>query len=65
LETPFLGIALNGAAGVINLVWALMLIRRGRRWKSPALVAGGRHVMTDVWTTCAVLVGVALVPLTG
>jgi len=64
-EAPFLGIALNGAAGVINLVWALVLIRSGRRWKSPALVAGGKHVMTDVWTTAAVLVGFALVPLTG
>ena len=64
-ETPFLGIALNGAAGVVNLIWALVLIRRGRAWKSPALVAGGRHVMTDVWTTGAVLVGFALVPITG
>lgn len=65
LETPFLGIALNGAAGLVNLVWALVLIRSGRRWKSPALTAGGRHIMTDVWTTGAVLIGVALVPLTG
>ena len=65
LQTPFLGIALNGAAGVINLVWALVLIRSGRRWKSPALVAGGKHIMTDVWTTVAVLIGVALVPVTG
>ncbi len=64
-ETPFLGIGLNAAAGVINLVWALVLIRYGRRWKSPALVAGGKHIMTDVWTTIAVLAGVALVPLTG
>jgi cation diffusion facilitator family transporter len=63
--TPFLGIAINAAAGGINLVWALVLIRNGRRWKSPALVAGGRHVMTDVWITGAVLVGFALVPLTG
>ena len=64
-ETPFLGIALNGAAGLVNLLWAVVLIRGGRRWKSPALVAGGKHVMTDVWTTGAVLVGFALVPLTG
>jgi cation diffusion facilitator family transporter len=64
-ETPLRGIALNGAAGAINLVWALVLIRSGRAWKSPALVAGGKHVMTDVWTTGAVLVGFALVPLTG
>lgn len=64
-ETPFLGIAINAAAGGINLVWALVLIRNGQRWKSPALIASGRHVMTDVWTTGAVLVGFALVPLTG
>jgi cation diffusion facilitator family transporter len=64
-ETPFLGIGINGAAGVINLVWVLVLIRNGRRWKSPALVAGGKHVMTDVWTTGGVLVGFALVPITG
>lgn len=64
-ETPVVGIVLNGAGGCINLVWALVLIRRGRAWKSPALVAGGKHVMTDVWTTGAVLIGFALVPLTG
>jgi len=64
-KTPFLGIALNGAAGAVNLAWALVLVRNGRRWKSPALIAGGKHVMTDVWTTGAVLVGFALVPITG
>jgi cation diffusion facilitator family transporter len=50
---------------VINLVWALVLIRFGRAWKSPALVAGGKHIMTDVWTTLGVLGGFALVPITG
>jgi cation diffusion facilitator family transporter len=64
-ETPFLGIGLNAGAGVINLVWALVLMRKGRLWKSPALIAGGRHIMTDVWTTAAVLIAFALVPLTG
>jgi cation diffusion facilitator family transporter len=64
-ETPFLGIALNAVAGAINLVWALVLIRSGSKWKSPALVAGGKHIMTDVWTTGGVVVGFALVPLTG
>jgi cation diffusion facilitator family transporter len=64
-DTPFLGIGLNGLAGVLNLVWAPVLMRFGRRWKSPALVADGKHIMTDVWTTVGVLIGVALVPLTG
>lgn len=65
LHTPLLGIGLNAAAGMVNLLWALVLLREGRRWKSPALVASGRHVMTDVWTTGAVLIGFGLVPLTG
>lgn len=65
LRTPWLGIGVNAAAGMVNLLWALVLLREGRRWKSPALVAGGRHVMTDVWTTGAVLIGFGLVPLTG
>lgn len=65
VHTPLRGIALNAAAGLVNLVWALVLLREGRRLHSPALAAGGRHVMTDVWTTVAVLAGFALVPLTG
>ena len=64
-DTPWIGLALNAAAGGINLLWAFTLIRLGRSWKSPALVAGGRHIMTDVYTTIGVLVGFALVPITG
>jgi cation diffusion facilitator family transporter len=64
-DAPYLGIAVNAVAGVINLGWALLLMNRGRRWKSPALVAGGKHIMTDVWTTLGVLAAVALVPVTG
>lgn len=64
-DTPLLGLALNGSAGVINLFWALLLIRNGKQWKSPALVAGGRHILTDVWTTIAVLIAFALIPVTG
>ena len=62
---PIRGLIVNASAGGINLVWARVLTRTGRRWKSPALLASGRHIMTDVWTTAAVLVGFALIPLTG
>jgi cation diffusion facilitator family transporter len=64
-DAPFFGIALNAAAGALNLFWGQLLIRKGGAWKSPALIAGGKHIMTDVWTTAAVLIGFALVPLTG
>lgn len=64
-DAPLLGIGLNALAGCGNLAWGVVLLRQGRRAKSPALTAGGRHVLTDVWTTGGVIAGFALVPLTG
>lgn len=46
LDTPWLGLAINGAATAINVSWAWLLINRGRARRSPALVADGRHLMT-------------------
>jgi cation diffusion facilitator family transporter len=64
-DAPLLGMAINGAASVLNGVWAAYLIRSGRAWRSPAILASGKHVMTDVWTSAGVLAGFALVPVTG
>ena len=65
LKAPLQGMLINGVATVVNAVWAAFLIRSGRKWRSPAILASGRHVLTDVWTSGGVLVGFALVPLTG
>lgn len=65
LDEPFLGMAINMAAGGINALWALALIRNGRRYRSPALVADGKHLMTDVVSSVGVLFGVALALATG
>jgi cation diffusion facilitator family transporter len=65
LTNPAEGFAVNIVAGVINGVWALMLIRVGRADRSPALVADGRHIMTDVWTSVGVIVGLLLSLATG
>ncbi|MGX0975291.1 cation diffusion facilitator family transporter [Roseovarius sp. MBR-51] len=65
MEEPFLGMAINMAAGGINALWALMLIRNGRRYRSPALVADGKHLMTDVVSSVGVLIGVGLALATG
>ena len=65
LKTPALGMAVNGFAGVINWLWASLLIKTGTREKSPALLADGRHIMADVVTTIGVLVGLGFVMLTG
>ena len=65
LEQTTLGIGVNVLAGVINGVWAYVLIRAGRRHRSPALLADGKHILTDVVTSGAVLVGLALAIVTG
>lgn len=65
LEAPLKGLLINGAASAINALWCVVLFRYGRLWRSPALVADARHLWTDVLTSAGVIVGVALVPLTG
>jgi cation diffusion facilitator family transporter len=64
LDAPVEGLAINAGASVINGVWAWLLLLWGRRWRSPALAADGRHVLADVFTSVGVLVGVALVWMT-
>lgn len=53
-----------GASG-INLVVGLVLLRQGRKNNSMILEADGKHLMTDVYTSAGVLVGIALVKITG
>lgn len=65
LDAPALGLAVNAAASLLNGIWAFVLIRSGRARRSPALVANGRHLLTDVITSVGVFLGVVLVHLTG
>jgi cation diffusion facilitator family transporter len=65
LERLGLGILLAGGAGVVNLLLGLYLVRAGKRHESATLVADGKHVLTDVVTTGAALVGLGLVHLLG
>ena len=59
------GLVLNGLATALNGAWGWHLIRRGRELRSPALVADGWHLWTDVATSTGVLLGIGLVLLTG
>lgn len=64
-EAPLTGMLFNGAASVINAVWCLVLLRMGRKHRSPALIADGKHLFADVVTSVGVLIGFILVPVTG
>jgi cation diffusion facilitator family transporter len=65
LEQVWIGLAISVLASVINGATALTLLRAGRRLRSITLYADAHHLLTDVWTTAGVLVGVSLVKLTG
>jgi cation diffusion facilitator family transporter len=58
-----IGLGLSTIAAGVNLVVGLLLIRVGREHRSMTLEADGKHLMTDVWTTAGVLVGIALVAI--
>jgi cation diffusion facilitator family transporter len=60
-----IGIALTVAAGLVNAALGWFLLRTGRRVHSITLVADGKHVLSDFWTTVGVVVGLGLVQLTG
>ncbi|KKB08734.1 cation diffusion facilitator family transporter [Devosia chinhatensis] len=64
-EAPLQGLAISAFATIINVVWAQVLIRHGRKARSPAMEADGKHLMTDVISTVGVLAGLVLVYLTG
>ncbi len=59
------GIAVMAASAVLNVVVSRHLLRVGRETDSPALVADGHHLQTDVLTSLGVLIGLILVRQTG
>ncbi|MEE2031675.1 cation diffusion facilitator family transporter [Rhodococcus chondri] len=60
-----IGLALSTLSSVINLAVGVTLIRVGRHHRSITLIADGNHLLTDVWTSVGVLIGVALVAISG
>ncbi|MGD9861914.1 MAG: cation diffusion facilitator family transporter [Pseudodonghicola sp.] len=65
IQAPVAGLLVNGAASVLNALWCWVLITQGRRLRSPALVADGKHLRTDVISSIGVAFGVTVAVLTG
>jgi len=55
------GLAITGALALINLALGIFLIRVGRKQNAMILIANGKHVLSDVWTTAAAVIGLTLV----
>ena len=65
LSEPVIGLAIATVASCVNFAVARVLLGVGRRRNSIALVADAKHLLTDVWTSVAVIPAVALVAITG
>lgn len=65
LDAPLQGLLVNGAASTINGIWCWLLITQGRKHRSPALVADGHHLLSDVVSSIGVTFGVLLAIETG
>ena len=65
LDSPWQGMAVNALAAAINGFWAWLLISTGKRERSPALSADGRHILADVVTSVGVLAGLLIALATG
>ncbi len=65
IEKVGLGLIISVSASLVNFGVARVLVAAGRRYRSVTLEADAKHLMTDVWTSAGVLVGVGAVALTG
>ncbi len=65
IENVGIGLGVSVFASVINGLVAWKLINVGREERSITLTADGKHLLTDVWTSVGVVLGVMLVALTG
>jgi cation diffusion facilitator family transporter len=65
IEQVGLGLGVSVVASLVNLFVAQVLLRASKQHQSITLEANARHLMTDVWTSVGVLVGVGAVALTG
>lgn len=65
LEQVGIGLAISVAAALCNLVVARILLQAGRQYNSVTLTADAQHLLSDVWTSAGVVLGVGVVALTG
>ena len=65
LESLSIGVIISAGASVINGLVGTVLVRAGRKNRSPTLIADGKHLWTDVITSIGVVAAIALVWLTG
>ncbi|MDH3444750.1 MAG: cation diffusion facilitator family transporter [Deltaproteobacteria bacterium] len=65
LEQVGIGLAVSALAAILNFVVARLLLAAGIKYRSITLEADAHHLMTDVWTSAALVGGIGMVVVTG
>ena len=65
LEQVGIGLAVSVVAALLNFVVARLLLDAGNKYRSITLEADAQHLLTDVWTSAGIVIGVGVVVLTG
>ncbi len=65
IEQAGIGLLISALASILNFAVSRVLLRAGRANNSITLEADARHLLTDVWTSVGVILGVGIVALTG
>jgi cation diffusion facilitator family transporter len=65
IEQVGIGLAVSVAASLVNLAVAVVLLRASKQYHSITLEANAHHLLTDVWTSVGVILGVGAVAMTG
>ena len=60
-----LGIAFTVGTGLVNLIMGLVLLNKGRKWNSITIVADGKHLLSDAYTSIGLIIGLIVIYLTG
>ena len=64
LENLGMGLVLSTFSGLINYILAKILIRKGLQGNSSTMVADGKHLLTDTWSSIGLVIGLVLIYLT-
>jgi cation diffusion facilitator family transporter len=65
IEELGMGLVISLIASILNLGVGIVLLNAGKNLKSITLIADGKHLLTDVWTTFGVIIGLLIVKYTG
>ena len=65
IEQAGIGVAISIIASLVNFIVARILLKAGKKYASITLEADAHHLMTDVWTSGGIILGLGLVALTG